>query len=52
MQQYTDAEGKPRSALNVVQRMHPSLIVFFRLNVLTMPLIEKLEVLSPRKPKE
>lgn len=56
MNQYTDSEGKPRTALSIVQRTcsstlsSPSVTKARKVNTLIL-LIERLDVLS-RKPKE
>ena len=52
MSQYNDAEGKPRSALNLVQRKSIALTHACGHEYLTnrFYLAEKLEVLSPKKP--
>lgn len=49
--QYQDAEGKPRSSLNLVQRKlsFPLTIIH---NSATKSCAEKLEVLSPKKPQQ
>jgi single-stranded DNA-binding protein len=50
MSQYQDAEGKPRSSLNLVQRKLPLSLQSIHNSVTDNP-AEKLEVLSPKKPQ-